>query len=37
MQQIGGGVEIESARGKGTRVHLHFPRAPTLTPVKTAG
>ena len=36
MQQIGGSVEIESARGKGTRVHLRFPRAAALTSVKPA-
>ena len=27
MQQIGGDLEIDSAPGKGTRVHLHFARA----------
>jgi signal transduction histidine kinase len=37
MRQIGGGLEIESAPGKGTRVHLRFPSAPELTRVKNAG
>ena len=27
LQQIGGNLEIDSAPGKGTRVHLRFPRA----------
>ena len=35
LQQIGGSLEIESAPGKGTRVHLRFPPAPALTRVKT--
>jgi signal transduction histidine kinase len=37
MRQIGGGLEIESAPGRGTRVHLRFPSAPELTRVKNAG
>jgi len=34
LQQIGGGLEIDSAPGKGTRVEMRFPRAPALTGVK---
>jgi len=30
LQQIGGSLEIDSAPGKGTRVHLGFPRAAKL-------
>ena len=37
LQQIGGGLEIDSAPGKGTRVELRFPRAPALTGVKDRG
>ncbi|HEX6319301.1 MAG TPA: ATP-binding protein [Burkholderiales bacterium] len=37
LQQIGGGLEIDSAPGKGTRVEMRFPRAPALTEVKAGG
>ena len=36
MQQLGGGIDIDSAPGRGTRVRLRFPRA-LLTRVKAAG
>ena len=37
LQQIGGGLEIDSAPGRGTRVEMRFPRAPALTEVKAGG
>jgi two-component system NtrC family sensor kinase len=37
MRQIGGDLEIESAPGKGTRVHLRFRTAKNLTGVNAAG
>jgi signal transduction histidine kinase len=33
MQQIGGNLDIDTARGKGTRVHLRFPRAKSHAPI----
>jgi signal transduction histidine kinase len=36
MQQSGGSMQIESAPGKGTRVHLRFPRVPELMRIKSA-
>lgn len=35
-QQIGGSLQLESAPGKGARVHFRFPRAPDLMRIKTA-
>ena len=29
-QQVGGGLQIDSAEGRGTSVHLFFPRAEAL-------
>jgi signal transduction histidine kinase len=37
MRQIGGDLEIESAPGKGTRMHLRFRTAKKLTGVNAAG
>jgi len=36
LDSLGGGLQIESAPGRGTRVHLNVPIAPTITPASPA-